>query len=109
MYEDLTTAWHNLKAAIADMMAGPVPRWPWDRAGADFIENQRLRDRVQGRGMRFASIWRSHAEDIRALVASDPETYPEFHVVPENGEAPDPTSYMQSMTIMPRLIAGRGA
>ena len=58
--------------------------------------------------MRFAHLWNGHAGDIRALVAADPATYPEFHGVPKKGEVPDPTSYMQSNAIMPRLIAGPG-
>jgi hypothetical protein len=109
MFEDLIAAWMSLKEASAAMTAGPRPQWPWDPADPVYIENLRRRDTVQGRGMRFAGIWHSHAEDIRALVTSDPEGYPEFHVVPKKGELPDPTSYMQSMAIMPRLIAGRGA
>lgn len=106
MFEDLIYAWSALRSASVNMVAVPVPAWPWDRTDPAFIKNQRLRDRVQGRGMRFASLWNAHAQDIAALVAADAATYREFHVKPPKGDLPDPTSYMQSGAIMPRLIAG---
>lgn len=108
MFEDLIAAWNDLKAASRAMRDGPVPSWPWDRTSAAFVDNLRLRDRTQAKGMRFASLWHAHEEDIRALVDTHRETFPEYHVAPKKGqEVPDPTTYMQSMLIMPRLIAMR--
>lgn len=102
--DDLIAAWQALKEASADMLEGPKPTWPWDRTSTAFLENQRLRDRVQGVGMRFSGIWRGHADEIRRLVDANPEAFPRFHETDRKGGRIDPTDYMQSMVVMPILI-----
>lgn len=106
-FDPLIGAWRDLKAANRDMLTGPVPAWPWDRSSADFLENQRLRDRTQGLGMRFAAIWRKHAGDVIALVETSPAVFSRYHVADRRGERIDPTLYMESMTVMPLLISLR--
>jgi len=104
-FDRLIGAWLDLKAAGRDMLAGPVPAWPWDRASADFAENRRLRDRTQGLGMRFAAVWREHADDVVALVETSPAVFSRYHVADRRGERVDPILYMESMTVMPLLIS----
>ncbi len=102
---DLIQAWEALKAASRDMVEGPVPSWPWDRTSPEFLENQRLRNRVQGLGMRFAGIWHAHADSIRTIVDAAPVAFARYHEADPKGEKPDPTEYMQSMIVMPIIIA----
>lgn len=102
---ELILAWEDLKAASRDVAEGPVPSWPWDRGSPDFLENQRLRDRVQGVGMRFAGIWRAHAGEIRRIVDADPQAFARYHEADRKGAKADPTEYMQSMIVMPIVIA----
>lgn len=106
-FAELIAAWRDLKDAGRDMLAGPVPVWPWDRQSPEFVQNLRLRDRTQGRGMRFADIWRSCGSDIVALVDAHPGVFARYHVADRRGERIDPTPYMESTTIMPLLIAIR--
>jgi hypothetical protein len=106
-FDRLIAAWRDLKAANRDMLAGPVPAWPWDRTSPDFAENLRLRDRTQGLGMRFAAIWREHADDVIALVETSADVFSRYHVADKRGELIDPTLYMESMTVMPLLISLR--
>jgi hypothetical protein len=102
---DLISAWEALKAASRDMAEGPVPAWPWDRTSPDFLENQRLRDRVQGVGMRFAAMWRANAGEIRGIVDAHPQAFARYHEADRKGAKADPTEYMQSMIVMPIVIA----
>ena len=104
-FDRLIAAWRDLRAASREMRDGPIPTWPWDRTSADFVENLRLRDRTQGLGMRFAAIWREHADDIIALVEASPAVFGRYHVADKRGERIDPTLYMESMMIMPLLIS----
>lgn len=105
MFDDLIKAWFDYRAASARMTAGPVPAWPWNRQDEAFIENQRLRDRVQGRGMRFAHLWRMHHEDIRAVVDDHRDRFVRYHTPdPKTRELLDPTLYMQSISLMPEII-----
>jgi len=103
-FASLIAAWRDLRTASRAMRDGPVPTWPWDRTSPEFIENQRLRDRTQGIGMRFAYVWREHAMDILSMVEAFDDVFARYHVVDDKGERVDPTQYMESMRIMPVLI-----
>jgi len=103
-FADLIAAWRDLKTASRAMREGPVPAWPWDRTSPEFIRNQRLRDRTQGVGMRFASVWRDHAVEIFSVVEAFDDVFTRYHAVDDKGERIDPTQYMESMRIMPVLI-----
>lgn len=106
MNDELIAAWNDLQQATAAMLAAPAPTWPSDAGDPVAVDSLRLRDIVQGRGMRFAAIWNANAKAIAAMVMADPVSYPEYHAKPAKGEIPNPAGYMQSMAIMPRIMAG---
>ena len=105
MIDNLVRRWNALRAASRAMIEGPVPKWPWDREGGDFLADQRRRDHVQAMGMRLADAWREHGEAIAALVERRPDAFPEMHVVNKDGGRPNPRAYMSSPIVMPRLVA----
>lgn len=105
-FDELIAAWDSYREASAIMRAGKAPTWPWSLDAETHAVNLRNRDRVQGRGMHFAMLWLGHADDIRHMVDDNRELFAEYHVIPAKGVfVPDPVTYMQSITIMPRLIA----
>lgn len=106
-FDRLIGAWRDLGAANRDMLAAPAPAWPWDRTSAAFVLNRRLRDRTQGLGMRFAAVWREHADDVASLVETSPALFGRYHVADRRGGRIDPTLYMESTTVMPILISLR--
>ena len=104
MFESLTRTWLDLQEASRIMLTGPAPAWPWSEDLETFLAQQRRRDRVQGIGMRFAAEWRTCANAIRVVVSENPDTFPEFHVAPKKGDAPDPTSYSHAGSIVERIL-----
>ncbi len=94
-WQTLRARWQALKSAERAMVAAPGPLgWPGDP----------LRDRVQGLGMAFGDEWHRCADAVRAVVAANPEVWPELHVPDKRGgKLPDPTVYAYAAVVLGRL------
>lgn len=104
-FSTLAWYWLRLQQASRQMVAGPAPTWPWHLDQETFLAQQARRDRVQATGGRFAAEWRARAGAVRALVASHPALFPEFHVVPKKGQqAPDPAEYNYAGMVTQRIL-----